>query len=94
MAVDADVDLSLLDREKQATHYLTFEAEDGGGLRETRPLTIDLSDVNDNPPQIGRDLYEGYVQENALTLERQLLIDVNTNSRFFEFLHFLVHVFL
>ncbi len=78
--VDADLDLSLLDREKQDELYLTFEAVDGGGLRTSVQLVITLMDVNDNAPQISRTQYEGYVLENEMDLERELIIEVRGNK--------------
>ena len=74
--VAADEDLTQLDREMQDTHYLNFEAIDGGNLRTSVPLEVTLLDVNDNAPQILRDVYEGYVQENSATLERPLSVEV------------------
>ena len=74
--MDADKDHSLLDREKQEVLFLTVEAEDGGGLRSSSQLEITLLDVNDNAPMIERDQYEGYVKENAMALERPLVIEV------------------
>jgi hypothetical protein len=74
--VDANADHKLLDREKQEVLFLTVEAEDGGGLRTSSQLEFTLLDVNDNAPMIDRDQYEGYVRENAMTLERPLVIEV------------------
>ena len=76
VAVDADQDHTLLDRETVATHYLTLEAIDGGGLRTLVQVIVTLSDVNDNAPSIARVEYEGYVEENEVNLERQLVIQV------------------
>ena len=74
--VDADTTTSLLDREKQDSHYLNFEAVDGGNLRTSVPLVVTLTDRNDNAPLIQRDEYEGYVQENEMQLERRLFVEV------------------
>ena len=79
--VDADEDLTQLDREMQDTHYLNFEAIDGGNLRTSVPLEVTLLDVNDNAPQILRDVYEGYVQENSATLERPLSLEVKVHFK-------------
>ena len=88
VAVNADVDWTLLDRERQATHYLTFEAQDGGGLRTSVPLIVNLTDVNDNAPLISRDEYEGYVRENDALLERPLIVEVlNKNIIVFVFVY-------
>ena len=75
--VDADVDHALLDREMQDTHYLNFEAIDGGNFRTSVPLEVTLRDVNDNAPEILRDQYEGYTEENSAALERQLFVEVS-----------------
>ena len=77
--VDADKDHSLLDREMQDTHYLTFEAIDGGGLRTSVVFEIMLTDENDNAPEILRSEYEGYVRENEPSLDRRLVIEVKEN---------------
>ena len=74
--MDADLDTTLLDREKQASHFLNYEAIDGGKLRTSVPLVIELDDVNDNAPEISRDEYEGYVLENDDKLERELFVEV------------------
>lgn len=76
VGVDADKDHSLLDRETISSHYLTFEAIDGGGLRTAVQLDIELLDVNDNAPQIYRPQYDGYIRENSLQLQIPLTIEV------------------
>ena len=76
VSVDADQDHKLLDRETIDTYYVTFEASDGGGLRTTVQLEIFLLDVNDNPPVILRNEYDGYVKENEDQLERYLAVEV------------------
>ena len=76
MNVAADKNHNLLDRETIDTYYLTYEAKDGGGLRTTIQLEIQLLDENDNAPKILRDLYDGYVKENENQLERRLIIEV------------------
>ena len=76
VAVAADLDEDLLDREKQAVLYLTVEAQDGGGLMSSVQLQITLDDKNDNAPAILRAQYDGYVSENSLVLERPVVIEV------------------
>ncbi|CAH1794571.1 unnamed protein product [Owenia fusiformis] len=75
VAVDADLDHDLLDREKQDTYYLTLQARDGGNQRNTVQLEIQLLDVNDNAPSIRRSKYEAYVRENQPTLERPVIVE-------------------
>lgn len=80
MAVAANLDHTLLDREKQDTHYLTVEAVDGGGLRSSVQLQVQLSDVNDNAPTVARTQYEGYVTENRNVLDRPVVIEVHKKT--------------
>ena len=40
VAVDADMDHDLLDREKLDRHFLTYEAEDGGRLKTAVQLEV------------------------------------------------------
>ena len=78
--VDADLDHALLDRETMDTHYLTFQARDGGGLQTTVQLEITLTDVNDNAPDIARSQYDGYISENQAEADRPLYIEVLVNT--------------
>ena len=55
---------------------MTVEAVDGGGLRSSVQLEVLLTDVNDNPPNVGRTQYEGYVTENNPALDRPIFIQV------------------
>jgi hypothetical protein len=73
--VNANTNLDLLDRERIDEHFLTLEAQDGGGLRTLVQLGIKLLDVNDNPPQIMRSEYEGFISENAAALDRPVTIE-------------------
>ena len=77
VAVDADLDLTLLDRETLDTHSLTFTAIDGGGLQTTVQLEVKLSDVNDNAPELARIQYDGFLFENAELLERDIIVEVS-----------------
>ena len=76
VAVDADQDHTLLDRETQAVHFVALEAKDGGGLRTSVQLRVTLTDVNDNAPVIARNQYEGFINENEADMERELVIEV------------------
>ncbi|XP_067104145.1 protocadherin gamma-C5-like [Osmerus mordax] len=57
----------LLDREKQPAHKLILTALDGGNLVRsgTTEITINVLDINDNPPQFQKALYEIPVKEDA-----------------------------
>ena len=76
MAVDADQDWTLLDREKLDIHQVTIEVVDGGGKRSSVRLDVNLLDVNDQSPEIVRSQYESYVRENEATLERAVVVEV------------------
>ncbi|XP_046907542.1 protocadherin gamma-C5-like [Hypomesus transpacificus] len=57
----------LLDREKQPAHKLILTALDGGNpVRSgTTEITINVLDINDNPPQFQKALYEIPVKEDT-----------------------------
>ena len=76
VAVDADQDWTILDREKLDTHQVTIEAVDGGGKRSSVRLDVHLLDVNDQAPEITRSQYESYVRENEASLERTVIVEV------------------
>lgn len=76
VAVAANEDHSLLDRETEAVHYMALEAVDGGGLRTSVQLQVVLSDVNDNAPIISRMRYDGFINENEADMERPLVVEV------------------
>ena len=77
VGVDADLDWSLLDREKLDTHQVTVEAVDGGGRRSSVRLDVELLDVNDQTPEIAWSRYDTYVRENEVALERAVVVEVN-----------------
>ncbi|XP_041364065.1 cadherin-23-like [Gigantopelta aegis] len=49
-----------VDYETKQSYYLTIVATDGGGRRQTAPLTIYIMDVNDNAPKFLRTDYQGH----------------------------------
>ncbi|XP_068182558.1 uncharacterized protein [Antennarius striatus] len=56
-----------LDREHTAQHYLLLTATDGGKPSKsgTINITINVSDVNDNPPVCDKQKYTATIKENA-----------------------------
>ncbi|XP_019623295.1 PREDICTED: protocadherin Fat 4-like [Branchiostoma belcheri] len=56
-----------LDYETVSSYELTLKAEDGGDPSQsaTSTLTVNVTDVNDNPPAFTRTLYTAAVQEGA-----------------------------
>ena len=82
VAVAADLDPSLLDRENRDLmrdlQSLIVEARDGGGASSTVKVTIDLLDVNDNEPIIDSSQYSGTVRENAEELDKPVIVTVRT----------------
>ncbi|XP_073505314.1 protocadherin gamma-B1-like [Phyllobates terribilis] len=57
-----------IDREKSSFYNITIIATDRGSpsLSSTRVLTLDISDINDNPPMFSKSIYVSYVAENNL----------------------------
>ncbi|XP_061743867.1 desmoglein-2.1-like isoform X3 [Nerophis ophidion] len=62
-----------LDREREDQYFLTVKAQDLNGSPEgltgTSTLTINVLDVNDNPPTTEKEKYEGNVEENTHGVE-------------------------
>ncbi|XP_069825355.1 protocadherin gamma-B5-like isoform X11 [Dendropsophus ebraccatus] len=57
-----------MDREKVSSYNITILATDRGSppLSSKRPIVLEISDVNDNPPVFGKPIYHAYVHENNL----------------------------
>ncbi|XP_075131408.1 protocadherin gamma-B1-like isoform X20 [Leptodactylus fuscus] len=57
-----------MDREKVSSYNITILATDRGfpPLSSKRPIILEISDVNDNPPVFTKSTYYAYVQENNL----------------------------
>ncbi|XP_075712346.1 protocadherin gamma-B1-like isoform X9 [Rhinoderma darwinii] len=62
------VTTSSVDREKVSSYNITVLATDRGSppLSSRRTITLEISDVNDNPPLFIRNTYVAYVPENNL----------------------------
>ncbi|XP_031434142.1 protocadherin-8-like [Clupea harengus] len=78
---------SLLDRETFPEYNLTAIATDQGTppLKTILPFSIQLSDVNDNPPEFTKSLYEVWIEENnlpgvCLTIVQAYDSDVGQNA--------------
>ncbi|XP_051871162.1 protocadherin-18-like [Pristis pectinata] len=54
-----------LDREQRAEYNLTLVTERIGEGEAARPITVRLTDVNDNPPVFGQSAYRALVMENG-----------------------------
>lgn len=54
-----------LDREERIEYDMTLTVKDKDKQSQPVPLTITLLDVNDNPPQFVRNVYEVYIDENT-----------------------------
>ncbi|XP_053321571.1 protocadherin gamma-B5-like isoform X2 [Spea bombifrons] len=62
------VTASVLDRENASRHNITIRATDMGSppLSSSKIVTLDILDVNDNPPVFAESTYLAYVPENNL----------------------------
>ncbi|XP_063989981.1 protein dachsous [Diachasmimorpha longicaudata] len=75
-----------LDYETQQRHTLLISALDGGGLSANLSLSVEVQDVNDNPPVFERNEYHVEILEGA-TLDSQVLqvtaldLDTGNNAR-------------
>ncbi|KAM4732539.1 cadherin-related family member 2 [Anableps anableps] len=56
---------TLLDRELRSLYSATLQARDTDGKPGTTVLEITLTDINDQPPIINRDLYREFVDEGG-----------------------------
>ncbi|MEJ1272768.1 hypothetical protein NN561_003622 [Cricetulus griseus] len=65
-----------LDYETCKRFYLVVEAKDGGtpALSAAATISIDLTDVNDNPPQFSQDVYSAVISEDALEGDSVILL--------------------
>ncbi|XP_011309154.1 protein dachsous [Fopius arisanus] len=75
-----------LDYETQQRHTLLISALDGGGLSANLSLSVEVQDVNDNPPVFERNEYHVEIPEGA-KLDSQVLqvtaldLDTGNNAR-------------
>ena len=67
-----------LDYEEQDTYTLTVTATDGGGLFLSVPVTVDMEDVNDNPPIFELNQYRRHIKNKAFDYDPPLVIKVNS----------------
>ncbi|XP_036403736.1 protocadherin gamma-C5-like isoform X3 [Megalops cyprinoides] len=56
-----------LDREKHSDYSIEINAKDSGSpsLSSKKTVTVNIGDVNDNPPRFSQEFYTVYVKENA-----------------------------
>ncbi|XP_046560030.1 cadherin-related family member 1-like isoform X2 [Haliotis rubra] len=74
-----------LDRETKSVYYISVEATDPGGLKDTAQLTVSITDVNDNAPVFRRD-YDGYLKENETSFSKPIIVsatdaDIGVNAQ-------------
>ncbi|KAI4552983.1 hypothetical protein MJT46_016277 [Ovis ammon polii x Ovis aries] len=65
-----------LDYESCRKFYLVVEARDGGtpALSAVTTVGINLTDVNDNPPEFSQDVYSAVISEDALVGDSVILL--------------------
>ncbi|CAD7673136.1 unnamed protein product [Nyctereutes procyonoides] len=65
-----------LDYELCKKFYLVVEAKDGGmpALSAVATVSINLTDVNDNPPRFSQDVYSAVISEDALVGDSVILL--------------------
>lgn len=65
-----------LDYESCKRFYLVVEAKDGGtpALSAAATVSINLTDVNDNPPKFSQDVYSTVISEDALVGDSVILV--------------------
>ncbi|KAB1272052.1 Protocadherin Fat 3, partial [Camelus dromedarius] len=66
----------VLDYELCRKFYLVVEAKDGGtpALSAVATVSINLTDVNDNPPMFSQDVYSAVISEDALVGDSVILL--------------------
>uniref|UniRef100_A0A8D8SJI2 Cadherin-87A n=2 Tax=Cacopsylla melanoneura TaxID=428564 RepID=A0A8D8SJI2_9HEMI len=66
-----------LDYETTPVYNLTFKATDdsGKGNSHSVPLTINLVDANDNPPQFNQETFSASIEEGVIAFEPRLIIE-------------------
>lgn len=70
----------VLDREAHSSYWITVRAQDFGSipLHSAVDVYIEVSDVNDNPPQAEQPVYYVSVSENSPVNTDIVTIRVNT----------------
>lgn len=71
-----------VDREKRDVYYLMFIATDGGNIRTSVPLTINVGDINDEKPYFRRLQYDGVIREGEDRFSRPLIMEVGIHHFF------------
>uniref|UniRef100_A0A8C5MD56 Cadherin domain-containing protein n=1 Tax=Leptobrachium leishanense TaxID=445787 RepID=A0A8C5MD56_9ANUR len=87
------VTTNTMDREKESSYNITVLATDKGSfpLSTTKTISINISDVNDNPPVFSKGTYAAYVPENNLpgsSIYRMQALDYDAgdNAKIFYFI--------
>lgn len=72
--------MEALDYEVCKRFYLVVEAKDGGtpALSAAATVSIDLTDVNDNPPRFSQDVYSAVISEDALEGDSVILVGASS----------------
>lgn len=72
--------MEALDYETCKRFYLVVEAKDGGtpALSAAATISIDLTNVNDNPPQFSQDVYSAVISEDALEGDSVILVGASS----------------
>ncbi|XP_070180220.1 cadherin-23-like [Littorina saxatilis] len=65
------------DREREDRYYMMVVATDGGDLQQTVPLTVNITDRNDNPPVFQRDQYDAVLREGDTVFSRPVKVEAN-----------------
>ena len=58
------------------TYQLTVLASDSGGRRASVPLTVTLTDLNDNPPVFDRPVFEAKLKEGESHFDGPVAVHV------------------
>ena len=67
-----------IDRETLPWVNFTIGAVDGGGNTQVIPISVEITDINDNNPKFDKDQFTGMVSENA-NVGTQVLIVTATD---------------
>ena len=66
-----------IDYETRQSYYMSFQASDGFGQSSVVPLSIQVTDANDNVPHFARDKYTATIDEGSLKFEPPLRVKAN-----------------
>lgn len=64
---------TLLDRESINSHSVTLQALDSANQTGSTVVIIEIKDINDQTPEMNREVYETYIKENS-DLELQIKV--------------------